>query len=137
MGADVTVVFEKAGYLVISYDATKDYILFDWTSFNVTLDEIKMAHQKALETAKRHNCRNYVADTSKVTNALRQDIISWWGSTWVPILAAFGLRAVITVLPKSALANMSTSSWQRQVVDGIQMINVASRADAESALAKV
>ena len=133
----MTVVFEKAGYLVISYDPAKDYILFDWTSFNVTLDEIKTAHEKALEAAKRHNCRNYVADTSKVTNALGQDIIAWWGSTWVPVLAKFGLRAVITVLPKSALANMSTSSWQRQVVDGIQMMNVASRADAESALVKV
>jgi hypothetical protein len=32
---------------------------------------------------------------------------------------------------------MSTSSWQRQVVDGIQMIKVASRAEAESALTKV
>jgi hypothetical protein len=134
MGADVTVVFEKPGYLVVSYNAAKDYILFDWANFNVTLDEIKVAHLKALEAAKRHDCRHYVADTSKVTNALRQDIISWWGSVWVPTLARFGLRSVVTVLPKSAVATMSTNSWQRQVVDGIQMINVASRADAESVL---
>jgi hypothetical protein len=133
----VTVVYDKPGYLVISHNAAKDYILFDWTSFNVTLDEIKMAHEKALEAAKRYNCRHYVADTSKVTNALRQDIIAWWGSTWVPTLAKFGIRTVATVLPKSAVATMSTTSWQRQVVEGIQMINVASRAEAESALAKV
>jgi hypothetical protein len=137
MGADVTIVFEKAGYLVVSHNAAKDYILFDWTNFNVSLDEIKVAHEKALEVAKRHNCRHYVADTSKVTNALRQDIISWWGSTWVPTLAKFGLRTVATVLPKSAVANMSTNSWQRQVVDGIEMINVGSRAEAESALTRV
>ena len=87
--------------------------------------------------AKRHNCRHYVADTSKVTNVLRQDVIAWWGSTWVPALAKFGLRAVITVLPKSAVANMSTGSWQREVVGGIQMMNVASRAEAESVLTGV
>jgi hypothetical protein len=133
----VTVVVNKPGKITVSYNAAKDYVLFDWTSFNVTLDEIKAVHEDALATAKRHNCRNYIADTSRVTNALRQEIIAWWGTTWVPTLATFGLRTIVTVPPSSAIATMSTGSWQRQVVNGIAMLNAASLAEAEATLAKV
>jgi hypothetical protein len=131
------VLFEKPGRVVVSYDARKDYVLFDWSSFNVTLDEIQTLHQKALDGAKRHNCRTYIADTSKVRNALPQDVVGWWSGTWVPVLAGYGLRTIVTVLPTSAVANMSTTSWQRQVVDGIATINVTSLAEAESAIVTV
>jgi hypothetical protein len=125
------------GRIVVSYNEAKDYVLFDWTSFNVTLDEIRRIHEQALAVARRHNCRNYIADTRKVTNALRPDIIAWWGTTWVPTLSRYGLRCIITVPPAGAIASMSTDSWQREVVDGITMINASSLADAEATLAKV
>jgi hypothetical protein len=131
------VLFENPGRVVVSYDDRKGYVLFDWSSFNVTLEEIRLLHQRALDGAKRHNCRTYVADTSKVRNALPQNVIAWWSDTWVPVLATYGLRSIVTVLPTSAVANMSTTNWQRQVVDGIAMINVASLADAELAIAAV
>jgi hypothetical protein len=131
-GATVDAIYEKPGYLVISHNRAKNYILFDWTNFNVTLDEIKSAHTKALETARRTGCRTYIADTSKVANTLRQEVIDWWGSTWVPELSNFGLRSIVTVVPERALAKLSTNTWQRQVVAGIAMTNVASIAEAES-----
>jgi hypothetical protein len=130
-------IFEKAGYITVTHNAVGDYVLFDWTNFMVTLDEIKTLHEKALTTARRHNCRNYVADTVKVTTTLRPEVVAWWGSTWVPVLAEYGLRAIVTVIPTSAVATLSTSNWQRQVISGITMLNVRSLRQAEEVLAKV
>jgi len=131
-GADVNAIYEKPGHLVVSHNRAKNYILFDWTNFNVTLEEIRSAHSQALEAAKRTNCHTYIADTSKVANTLRQDVIEWWGGTWVPQLARYGLKSIITVVPERALAKLSTNTWQRQVVSGIAMTNVSTLAEAES-----
>jgi hypothetical protein len=133
----MTAIFSKPGIVTVSYNANKNYVLFDWTSFAVTLDEIKTLHTAALRAAESHSCRTYIAETSKVTNTLRQDVIEWWGSVWVPRLAKAGLRAIITVQPTSAIASLSTRSWQRTVIEGITMINVGSLADAEAALASL
>src|SRR4051794_33662303 len=117
----MSLIFEKPGYITVTYHPTGDYVLFDWTNFMVTLGEIQTIHEKALSAARRHNCRNYIADTVQVTTTLRPEVVAWWGTTWVPVLAEFGLRAIVTVLPKSALATLSTGSWQREVVGGISM----------------
>jgi hypothetical protein len=90
---------------VVSHNRTKNYILFDWSNFNVTLAEIQAAHAKALDAARRTSCHTYIADTSRVANTLRQDVIEWWGGTWVPELARYGLRSIVTVVPDRALAS--------------------------------
>jgi hypothetical protein len=131
-GATMNAIYEKPGYLVVSHNRAKNYILFDWTNFNVTLDEIRSAHDQALEAARRADCRTYIADTSRVANTLRQEVVDWWGATWVPELAKFGLKSIVTVVPERALAKLSTTTWQRQVVAGIAMTNVSSMAEAEA-----
>jgi hypothetical protein len=135
-GATVKAIYEKPGHLVVSHNPAKNYILFDWTNFNVTLDEIRSAHKQALDAAKGADCRTYIADTSKVANTLRQDVIEWWGGTWVPELARYGLKAIVTVVPEKALAKLSTGTWQKQVVSGIAMTNVSTLAEAESQVTK-
>ena len=133
----MSAIYQKPGHITVSHNAAKNYILFDWQSFRVTIEEITTLHTQALDLAKQHSCYHYVAETSRVTNALRQDVVAWFGGTWMPTLAAYGLRAIVTVVPTSAIAMMSTSSWQRQTVSGIDMINVGSLVDAESTLAKL
>ena len=130
----MTIIFEKPNVIVVSHNPDKNYILFDWTNFGVSLEEIKALHTAALDVAKRLGCHDYVAETSKVTNTLRQDVVAWFGDTWLPVLTKFGLRNIVTVVPKGAIATLSTKSWQRQIVGGINVINVASLADAEAAL---
>lgn len=125
-------IYNKPGYLVVSHSRTGNYILFDWTDFNVTLDDIKQAHARALDVARRNSCHTYIADTSRVANALPPEVIEWWGGTWVPELARYGLKSIITVVPERALAKLSTNTWQRQVVNGIAMSNVSTLAEAES-----
>lgn len=125
------IVHEVPGYIRVSYDEAKDYVLFDWTDFAVTLDQIKAIHEKALAAAQQKHCSYYVAETSKVKNVLRQDVVAWFGE-WFPKMAAGNIRAIATVIPSSALANLSTRNWQSEVVGSITLKNTANLAEAEA-----
>ncbi len=129
----MSVIFEKPGYLTVTHNSEKNYIMFDWTNFCISLEDIKEAHKKALDAAKMQRCYNYIAETSRVKNALSQDVLTWFG-TWVPVLSNYGLKAIITVIPASAVASLSTTSWQKNVVGGISMVNVKTLSEAEAAL---
>jgi hypothetical protein len=114
--------------------ASRGYVVFDWSSFSIKLDEIEIAHRKALAAAEAERCLYYIADTSKVRDVLPQEVIAWWGSVWVPKLAKAGLRAIVTVVPGSALASLSTRSWQAGVVAGITMLNAPTLSRAKAAV---
>jgi hypothetical protein len=132
----MNIIYQKPGYLTVSHNSEKNYILFDWTNFGVSLEEIKEAHKKALDTAKISRCYSYIAETSKVKNALSQEVLAWFG-TWVPVLNQYGLKEIITVVPASAVAKLSTSSWQKNVVAGISMVNVKTLEEAEATLNQI
>lgn len=125
------IIYEKPHYIQVVYHPDKNFIVFDWTDFMVTLNEIKELHEKALITAQEKNCYYYIAETSKVRTVLRQQVISWWGEVWVPKLVEAGLQAIVTVVPTSTLATLSTYDWQGVVVSGIMMKNVKDFAEAE------
>jgi hypothetical protein len=42
-------IYQKAGYITVTYYEYPKYILFDWTRLAVTLDELKTLHMKAYE----------------------------------------------------------------------------------------
>lgn len=125
-------IYSKPGYITVSYDEADHVIIFDWTKFTVTLDEIKELHQKALKTAQERKCYDYIAETSKVRTALPQPVIKWWGQEWIPELVKAGLRSITTVVPSSAIAKLSTRSWQTEVIEGITMKNVQSLQEAKA-----
>lgn len=126
------IIYEKPGYIQVVHRAELNYIVFDWTDFLVTLEEIQELHQKALTVAQQKQCHYYVAETSKVSTVLRSEVIKWWADEWVPAMAAANIRGIITVVPKSAIAALSTHSWQSQVINGINMKNVRNIEEAEA-----
>jgi hypothetical protein len=128
------IIYEKPGYIQVVHRPELNYIVFDWTNFLVTLAEIKELHQKALATAQEKHCYYYVAETSRVTTTLRPEVIRWWADEWVASMAAAGIRGIVTVVPKAAIAALSTHSWQSQVINGIEMKNVKSLAEAEAVI---
>jgi hypothetical protein len=128
------IIHEIPSYVRLSYNSEKNYILFDWTDFDVTLDEIKVLHQKALDTALQTGCFYFIAETSKVKTILRKEVVRWFGEVWVPKLAAAGLKAIVTVVPDIGLATLSTRHWQAGVVASIKMKNVTNLAEAEAFL---
>ena len=128
------IIYEKHNYIKVVYHPDKNYIVFDWTDFLVTLDEIRELHEKALNVALLKKCYFYIAETSKVRSVLRQEVIRWFGDVWVPKLVAAKIKAIVTVVPTSSLAKLSTRSWQAVVLDGIMMKNVKNVAEAEAAI---
>lgn len=128
------VIFEVASRVQVRHHEQDGYIVFDWSSFTIKLHEIEHAHEAALAAAQNERCLYYLADTSKVRDVLPQDVIQWWGRIWVPKLGQAGLRAIVTVTPTSALAALSTRSWQAEVIEGITVLNVPTFAQADAAI---
>jgi hypothetical protein len=126
------IIYEKPQYIQVVYRPKLNYILFDWTNFLVTLAEIKDLHKKALATAQEKQCHYYIAETSKVTTTLLPEVIKWWSDEWVAAMAVGQIRGIATVVPKAAIAALSTHSWQSQVVNGIKMKNAKSLLEAEA-----
>lgn len=114
--------------------ASGGYIVFDWSSFSIKLGEIMILHEKALAAARDEHALYYIADTSKVRDVLPQEVIQWWGQVWVPKLIQARLCAIVTVVPPSALASLSTRSWQAEVVGGILLSNTATFEEAVAAV---
>jgi hypothetical protein len=137
MSNSPVLVYEKPGCVQISYLPDKNIILLDWDTFGITRDELGELHEKALQTARANNCHYYLADTSRVRDAFDVDIVKWWGTVWVPKLVKGGIRGIVTVAPASAIATMSTRSWQSQLVAGIFTKNVQSRASALATIAEL
>jgi hypothetical protein len=131
------IIYEDPRYIKATYEAEKGYILFDWVDFLIPLEDIKVLHAKALDIVINKQCPYYIAETSKVTTVLRPEVIEWWADIWVPKIAEAGTKAIITVVPTTAIAAMSTHSWQVQVVAGIVMQNAKTLAEAEAVIKKL
>jgi hypothetical protein len=128
----IMVIHEIPNYIRVSYDESKDYVLYDWSDFQITLDQIKIAFEKALAMAKLKRCYYFVAETSKVRTILRPEVLKWWGETWMPKVEEAKIRAVVTVVPPTAVARLSNRSWQAEVVGSITMKNVSTLIEAEA-----
>lgn len=132
------IIYEKPEFIQVSYRQDGNFILFDWTDFQVTLEEIQELHKKALAVALEKQCFYFIAETSKVRTVLRPIVVGWWTIVWVPKLLASGLKAIVTVVPDSALASLSTRQWQKDIQKwqedsqkGIFMKNVQTLAEAQ------
>ena len=127
-------VYEKTGFLKVTFNKEKKYVMFKWIKFGLSLESLKVAHQKALDILLANNCYNYIAETSQATGLLSQSVIEWWTNEWVPKLQKSGIKAIVTVIPSSVFATYSTKDWQSAVAGNIIMKNVASLEEAEAFL---
>lgn len=126
----IQVLDEQPGIISLEYHKDRGFVVFNWTSFNIMIEDIRRIFPKALELTRQGKAYYYIAETSKVKNVLQKEIIDWWGNVWVPKLVQAGLKGIVTVVPSSALATASTNTWQAEVVNGITMKNVKSFVEA-------
>jgi len=124
-------VYSLPGHVTVWHNALGDHILFDWINLAVPLDEMRAVHERALAAARRHNCRNYLVDQSKVAAQPPPEALAWWDAEWLPVLGEFGLRAIVTVSPDV------DGTGEVRVVNGITLIETDSRRAAEAVLASV
>lgn len=122
-------VYSLPGHVTVWHNPLGDHILFDWTNMMVPLDELCAVHERALAAARRHNCRNYLVDQSRVGVWLPPEATAWWDVEWLPVLGEFGLRAIVTVLPEAP------DTSEGRFVNGITLIETNCRQAAEELLA--
>jgi hypothetical protein len=111
-----------------------EYFSFEWEDFSISLSEIKKAHAAALDAARARRCFRFVAQCARARDSLLPEVIVWWRKVWVPELIAAGVSRIVTVVPSSTLAALSNRDWQRELQDGLELVNVTSLQDAMKAL---
>lgn len=100
---------------------------------------LREALTQGLDHVKKHGVKNWIADVSQVKTATRPDDQQWIAEQGPAFIAA-GLQSIITVLPQSALAKLSTKGWQSKVADvnaGFVMLDVGSLDEARQAVQKL
>jgi hypothetical protein len=79
-----------------------------------------------------------IIDTGATTGVLAQEDQEWIIKDFFPRVAKTATKALITVVPKSALTNLANKRWQSVGnAFGFEMYNVGSAADAEELARKI
>lgn len=98
--------------------------------------ELREALNQGFELCRKHHIKHWIADVSAVTTPTSKEDQVWIaenGGRFFDI----GLASVITVLPASAIAKMTTKGWQNEIQKtGAQaaMVDVGSLADARKVI---
>jgi methyl-accepting chemotaxis protein len=93
---------------------------------------VKPALGKQLELIQRHSLRTVVVDSRDAVGAYSAAMNHWIGEEFVPLLEKTTMRAFVTVVPRSAVADLANKGWQEgQDKMAFQMAEVASIAEAE------
>ncbi len=78
-----------------------------------------------------------IADTRGVSTAMRKDDQDWIAAQGADFVGQ-GLQSIITILPQSALTQLSNKGWQKRVAGndgGFVMEDVGSLEDAKALIA--
>jgi len=115
----------------VYYSSIKNYIMFEWQKYYMSLDELKEPFAVALSTAKAKGVKTYATDVRNVKDVLSPECIDWWLNVHVPVLSGMGLKRILTVPPIVALGRLATNTWQKkekktevQMLNGIECIDV-------------
>ena len=127
----MAVIFEKKNFLKVFFFKEKKYVMFKWFRFGILLEDLKEAHQRALDILLSNHCYYYIAETSEVIGTLTDPVVHWWNNEWVPVLRKSGIKAIVTVVPGNILSTLSTKDWQTSDFGGIIIKNVKTLEEAE------
>jgi len=115
----------------VYYSSLKNYIMFEWQKYYMSLDELKEPFAAALSTAKAKGVKTYATDVRNVKDVLSPECLNWWINEHVPVLSGMGLKRILTVPPIVALGRLATNTWQKkekktevQMLNGIECIDV-------------
>ncbi len=123
-------IYEDQGYVEVSYNASKNYVLFNWTNASISFESIKKAHLKAMEVEKSKGVSTLIADCSNMKYSFSSEITDWFSGDMMPKLAKeANIKRIVTVLNGTAMAKLNASSWQR--ANNIELPNVGSMTEAE------
>lgn len=101
--------FEEPGVVAAERDGDHT-IVVHWR--NLALGEVVRACCEAQLEQVRNGARVIIVDTEDARWAPPQEIQDWFGDRLFPDLRDAGLAAIITVVPRSAVARLASSRWK-------------------------
>ncbi len=121
--------FEEAGIVRAEIDRATRTMIVTWQNLGPH-DHIRPACEAQLREVKG-GARYLILDTSETGGVVSQDDQAWFGEVLFPAFADAGLEAIVTVVPESAIAQLSSKGWMRTASPfGFEMYEAASVEDA-------
>lgn len=118
-------------------EASTQTLWVRWKKMHVSAD-LRGDLTQGLALVRRHGVRHWVADVSGVTTPTQKDDQVWIAEQGPKFIEA-GLKSIVTVVPKSAIAKLSTKGWQGELQSkgaGFVMVDVASLEEAAQVIAQ-
>jgi len=124
------VALEVEGVVSVTHVPELEAVVVRWLRYQD--QAVKPALGKQLELIRTHSLRTVVVDSSEAVGAYSAEMNRWIGVEFVPLLERTTMKAFVTVVPRSAVADLANKGWQEgQNGLGFQMVEVASMREAE------
>ena len=102
---------ERAGSCSVGYDSDIGAVVITWLRNDNAIFQEMLTLE--LQLVEEHGAASVIVDTSTTTGVLNDENQEWLVDVHYPKLTAAGLRAQISVTPKSATATLVNKRWER------------------------
>lgn len=124
------VALEIENTVSVRHDPALNAVVIRWLRH---ADEaVRPALGKQLELMLAHGLTTVIVDSSDATGAYSAETNAWIGQEFVPQLVRTAIKGFVTVVPRSAVADLANQGWQESDTSlGFPMVQVATLAEAE------
>ena len=107
-----TTVFKQDGIVHVEYDTALKATISTWQNLGPH-DYMVPSMNAEIDWCKENEVRVCIVDTSEATGVPSQEEQNWYADFAYPAFQAAGVKAIITVIPKSAISKLATSQWNK------------------------
>ena len=127
-------VAERPGICTLGYDDSVNAVVITWL---INDDDVfRPMLEEQLRLVLLHGAASVIVDTAVVKGVLNSANQAWMAKDFFPRMSVSGVRALISVVPESAIALMLNRRSFRDREVGFSMVEVASLAEAMTEAAR-
>jgi hypothetical protein len=104
-------IYTVEGVVETVYDPTIKSILVTWYDFS-QFGILRPCLEAQVECVREDGAKMIIVDTRQAKGMLEQIDQEWLGTNVFPVYEEYGVKAVITIVPKSSLTLLSAKQWQ-------------------------
>ena len=124
--------YDAPGYGNAWFESSNNCIYAHWDNM-LTSKHMRPCCEAQLQAAIKNNAKAVIIDTASAKGTPVLDDQKWFGDYLFPNLRKAGIKVIITVLPKDALAKLGAKAWNKTgTMFDMDFIEVGSLAEAET-----
>ena len=104
-------IYTVKGVVETIYDPAIRSVIVSWYDFS-QFGILRPCLEAQVECVREDGAKMIIVDTRKAKGMLEQIDQEWLGTNVFPVYEEYGVKAVITIVPKSALTLLSAKQWQ-------------------------